>query len=72
MSLFGSLFSAVAKVALTPVTIISDVVDCMDGEPPVSTVANLYSAGKDVVKATGSVLDGNLMDDDEDLSVNWD
>lgn len=56
MGLLGSLLSATVKVALTPVTIVKDVVDIAEGEAPTSTVGLLGSALEDVADAVDDIV----------------
>ena len=56
MGLFGSLISAGIKVAITPITIVADVVDMADGEAPTKTVTTLASAVDDIIDGVDSLI----------------
>lgn len=56
MGLLGSLLGATVKVALTPVTIVKDVVDMADGEAPTATATMLASAADDVIDAVDDLV----------------
>lgn len=56
MGFLGNILGAGIKVALTPVTILKDVVDIADGEVPTATATILASAADDVVDAVDDLI----------------
>lgn len=54
------MFSGIVKVALTPVAIVKDVVNVLNGEDVDATKTLLEDAKDDVVQATDDLADGDL------------
>jgi hypothetical protein len=61
MSLFSNLISATIKTALTPVTIIADVVHIINGEEPTSTIDMVTSATEDVKDGVSQAIEGDIV-----------
>ncbi len=58
MGFFSSITSAIVKVVLTPVAIVTDVVEIVKGEEPDTTKNLLQSAGDDLDDAINEATGG--------------
>ncbi len=61
MSLFSNLISATIKTALTPVALVTDVVNVIKGEPPTSTINMISSATEDVKDGISQGIEGDIV-----------
>jgi hypothetical protein len=60
MGVFSSLFSAAVKVAVTPLAVVADVGDVLEGEKPENTKEVVGSALHDVADGVESLFDLDL------------
>jgi len=61
MGFLGKIISATVKTALTPVAVVKDAVDIVQGEEPEATKDLLQSAGEDVKDAGDDLAEGNMI-----------
>jgi hypothetical protein len=61
MGFLSGMFSAVVKIALTPVAIVKDAVNVVIGEEADATISLLESAAEDVSDSVDDLGDGEML-----------
>ena len=61
MSLFSNLISAAIKTTLSPVGLIADVINAIEGEEPTSTIDIVSSVTEDVKDGISQGIEGDIV-----------
>lgn len=60
MGFFSEILGATIKTALTPITVVQDIVEVMAGNEPDNTLKLVKSVGKSVGRSLDDLSDGEL------------